>query len=105
MTSHNEMIFETKYIIIFSEDFINTNNSRDSIWPKEWKLVYSPKNDVLELLLNETAKLMQFEGVMGVENASEVEQVMIKSDYFAGVIFDHEEVHNCFEIRFKISHY
>lgn len=78
---------------IFSEDIINNpNNSRNSIWPKEWKLVYSPKNPELELLLSKTAELMFLEGVLGVKNSSEVERVMIKRDYLAGVVFDHEEV-------------
>lgn len=43
-------------------------------------------------MLNEAAKSLQLDGVLGVSNPMDVERVIIGGDFLAGIMFDHEEV-------------
>lgn len=55
----------------------------------EWKLVYTPKNDVLENLLESTIKLLGLSGTVAVNSSRELEEVMIERKLIAGIDFQH----------------
>lgn len=55
----------------------------------EWGLVYSPVNKELAELMNETARLLKLEsGTVAVNTPAEVEAVMFRREFVAGVDFD-----------------
>ncbi|XP_031627171.1 ATP-binding cassette sub-family A member 3-like, partial [Contarinia nasturtii] len=56
---------------------------------KEWQLVYYPKNDILEKLLNQVSQNLELDGVVGVKRSNLVERMMIGREMLAGVIFNH----------------
>lgn len=71
--------------------FSNTNVSHD-IHIKEYGLVYSPKNVVLENVLEYAAEYLGLAGVYGVNSPEEVERLMIEREFLAGVVFNHLSV-------------
>ncbi|XP_055297532.1 phospholipid-transporting ATPase ABCA3-like isoform X2 [Sitodiplosis mosellana] len=64
-------------------------NATHAIHLKEWKLVYYPKNKILERFLSEVVKLLKLDGIEGVNSSEEVEKVMIEREFLAGVVFNH----------------
>lgn len=67
-----------------------SNESREK-QPREWKLVYSPKNLIFEKLLNQAIKSLDINGIVGVKNAEDVEKIVQEKDFLAGVLFDHSD--------------
>lgn len=59
---------------------------------KEWRLVYSPKNEVFEKLLTEAALSLGLKGVVGVDTQEELEATMVNRQLVAGVQFEHPSV-------------
>lgn len=59
---------------------------------KDWKLVYSPKNEVLETLLTGAATSLGLKGVYGVAGQKELEATMVNKQLVAGVQFEHSPV-------------
>lgn len=62
---------------------------------KEWKVVYSPKNDVFkQLLMPCIEKIVQSEpiGIESVGSPEEVEEIMIQRRLIAGIVFEHSAV-------------
>lgn len=55
---------------------------------KEWRLVYWPKNDVLDALLTNVSETLALEPPEGVEMPEEVETVMMERFLLCGVLFD-----------------
>lgn len=72
---------------IFSE---NAAQHVDEI--KEWKLVYAPNNTILGDLLLSASSTLRLDGVIGVDNSSQVESLMGNRMLVAGVQFDHPAV-------------
>lgn len=64
--------------------------SEDSV--KEWKLVYLPKNECLERLLNKTVEMLNLDGVLSVDTSKQIEDVMDSRRLLAGIEFDHPDV-------------
>lgn len=65
------------------------SNATHDIHLKEWKLVYYPKNDILEQFLSEVVELLRLDGIEGVNSTEDVEKVMIERELFCGVVFEH----------------
>lgn len=54
--------------------------------------MYSPKNHILEELVDAAAKSLRLNGVMGVDDSDELVNVMIHREFFAGIEFKHSVV-------------
>lgn len=62
---------------------------RHNLHVKEWGLVYSPINNELAELMNETVALLKLEnGTVAVNNSADIEAVMFNREFVAGVEFD-----------------
>lgn len=59
---------------------------------REWKVVYSPKNDQLDDLLAVVSEKLQLDGFVGVENENEIAAVMTNQKLIAGIEFKHPAV-------------
>lgn len=73
------------YFIIINFFFSVVDRSQ---YPKAWKLVYSPKNAILDKLLIEVIDLLKLDGFEGVRSAEEVEKTVRERDFLAGILFD-----------------
>lgn len=62
---------------------------RQNLHVQEWGLVYSPINNELAELMNETVALLKLEnGTVAVNNSADIEAVMFNREFVAGVEFD-----------------
>lgn len=59
---------------------------------KEWKLIYSPENSVLENLVNTVSKSLKLDGSVGVKTSNDIAQVMVNRKLVAGIEFEHPAV-------------
>lgn len=57
------------------------------VHPEEWKLVYSPSNPTIKILMNEVAKSANLEGVVEVDSEDELVEMMLCRKLFAGIAF------------------
>lgn len=62
----------------------------------EWKLVFSPKNEIFENLVAAAGDALGLDGVLGVDNENDIEAVITNRKFVAGINFEHSAV------RFKI---
>lgn len=76
---------------MFGFVFSDTNGNHD-IHIGEWRLVYSPENQVFEHLLGHVVSGLNFSGVYGVKTSEEVEKLMLEQEFVAGVVFNHSAV-------------
>lgn len=74
------------FCIVFFSD------TKNDIYLKEWALVYSPKNGVFEKLLGNVASDLKIALIHGVDSPEQVEDVIKRREFLAGVVFDHPSV-------------
>lgn len=55
-------------------------------------MVYYPKSDVLETLLNSVVASVGLEGLESVENVTDIEKIVRDRKLIAGIVFDHSAV-------------
>lgn len=60
---------------------------------EEWKLVYSPQNDIFEDLLTPVMTFLNLDGLHAVNGTKELEYAMYHKKFVAGIEFDHHWVH------------
>lgn len=72
-------------------------NSEKRSPTKEWKLVYSPFNNVLNTLMESTIQLLNLDGLVAVNTSAQIEQAMCGSEQLvAGIAFNHLSVSSSF---------
>ncbi|KAJ6638915.1 Phospholipid-transporting ATPase ABCA3, partial [Pseudolycoriella hygida] len=83
--------FGYKHVVKHDRHSIDTIN-RFSDWDlvQQWKLVYLPKNEYLEKLLNKTIELLKLDGIMSADTSKQLEDIMNNQRFFAGIEFDHQ---------------
>lgn len=68
------------------------SDATHDIHVKEWKIVYSPKNEALDELMMNVTDSLDLEGFEGVKTPEEVETVMIERELLCGIVFEHIQV-------------
>lgn len=63
-------------------------NSKNNTSVNEWKLVYTPTNDILKSLIDATINLLNMDGAVAVDTSEQIEQVMYNEKFVAGIEFD-----------------
>lgn len=73
----------------YSDSCSEESVGRHDLHVKEWGLVYSPINNELAELMNETVALLKLEnGTVAVNSSADIETVMFNRELVAGVEFD-----------------
>lgn len=65
---------------------------RDNIFLREWQLVYSPQNPILDDLMSEVSRSLALTGIVGVGSSNQIFDVMLNQELIAGVEFQHPAV-------------
>lgn len=63
-------------------------NSKNNTSVNEWKLVYTPTNDILKSLMDATINLLNMDGAVAVDTSEQIEQAMYNEKFVAGIEFD-----------------
>lgn len=69
---------------------------------KEWRLVYSPQNPVLNRLVDTAANSLGLNGTVGVSTSDELVGVMFNRELIAGIEFKHPTVCSIFTTLVKV---
>lgn len=72
--------------------YLCSENGLKNIKVKEWKLVYTPQNPVLEEMLDRAAKSLHLNGVVGANDTDELISKMFNREFVAGIEFNHPAV-------------
>lgn len=72
--------------------FHSEENAARDIHVKEWKLVYSPPNPILENLVAIAAKSLELDGVVAVNDSEQLIGTMFSKELVAGIEFHHPAV-------------
>lgn len=79
-------------------------NNENRCPTKEWKLVYSPLNNVLQTLMDSTIQLLHLDGVVAVNTSAQIEQAMSGSEQLvAGIDFNHLSVRSSFSSSYTCN--
>lgn len=80
---------------IFFYRYANNTHVRD------WRLIYSPKNAVLEALLIGASRSLGLSEPIGVNSSKQVQKLVSEFGYFAGILFDHDAVIDWFSFSIR----
>lgn len=58
----------------------------------DWKLVYSPKNDLLDQVVGNVTEFLSLDGYIAAENSSELKTIFLNNHTVAGIQFHHPAV-------------
>lgn len=70
---------------------------------EDWRIVYSPKNDILEQVVRHATQSLGpvLQGFMGVSDANAVAAAMVNNHMVAGIDFNHSAVNESHQVESK----